>query len=135
MYRHILVPLAFEGQGDGTPSIEVARLLSGEDAKITLLHVMEEVPPYAISYLPPDYYDTIRDGVVKEMAAVGEALPNATVEVISGHPANAILEYAEDNGVDCIIIASHRPGLQDWFLGSTASRVVRHAKCGVHVLR
>ncbi|WP_371932559.1 universal stress protein [Pararhizobium sp. IMCC21322] len=46
-----------------------------------------------------------------------------------------MVEYAESNGVDCIIIASHRPGLQDYFLGSTAARVVRHAHCAVHVIR
>jgi universal stress protein F len=33
------------------------------------------------------------------------------------------------------VIASHRPGIQDYFLGSTASRVVRHANCTVHVMR
>ncbi|MCC5975473.1 MAG: universal stress protein [Rubellimicrobium sp.] len=135
MYKHILVPLAFEGKGDGLPSLEVARALAAPEARVTLLHVMEEAPAYAISYLPPDYFDTIREGVIKEMADLAEGLPNCTVEVVSGHAASAILDYAEDNGADCIIIASHRPGLQDWFLGSTASRVVRHAKCGVHVLR
>ena len=46
-----------------------------------------------------------------------------------------ILEWAESNKVDCIIINSHKPGLQDYFLGSTAARVVRHAQCSVHVIR
>jgi universal stress protein F len=135
MYHHILVPLAFEGQNDGSASLDVARLLSAPNARITLLHAMEEVPAYAISYLPDDYFDHVRGGVQTEMAAKAASLPNATAEIVTGHPATVILEYAEAHGVDCIIIASHRPGLQDWFLGSTASRVVRHAKCGVHVLR
>ncbi|WP_245271088.1 universal stress protein [Hoeflea phototrophica] len=51
------------------------------------------------------------------------------------HPGSTIVEYAAAHEIDCIIIASHRPGLQDCFLGSTASRVVRHAKCAVHVIR
>jgi len=42
---------------------------------------------------------------------------------------------AQEKGVDLIIIASHRPGLQDYFLGSTAAKVVRHAKCSVLVIR
>ena len=42
---------------------------------------------------------------------------------------------AEDDKVDLIIIASHKPGLQDYFLGSTAARVVRHASCSVLVVR
>ena len=32
-------------------------------------------------------------------------------------------------------IASHQPGLQDYFLGSTAAKVVRHATCSVLVMR
>jgi nucleotide-binding universal stress UspA family protein len=42
---------------------------------------------------------------------------------------------AEEKGADLIIIASHRPGLKDYFLGSTAAKVVRHAKCSVLVIR
>jgi nucleotide-binding universal stress UspA family protein len=54
---------------------------------------------------------------------------------VTGHSARSILDYAEAHDVDCIVIASHRPGLQDFFLGSTAARVVRHATCAVHVVR
>ena len=57
------------------------------------------------------------------------------MKVVEGHAGRSIVDYAEKNGVDLIVIASHRPGLQDFFLGSTAARVVRHAQCCVHVLR
>jgi nucleotide-binding universal stress UspA family protein len=55
--------------------------------------------------------------------------------VIEGHSGRSILDHAAENDVDCIIIASHRPGMQDYFLGSTAAQVVRHATCAVHVVR
>ena len=42
---------------------------------------------------------------------------------------------AKEKNADMIIIASHRPGLQDYFLGSTAAKVVRHATCSVLVVR
>jgi hypothetical protein len=54
--------------------------------------------------------------------------------VMSGHPGSTIVEYAAAHEIDCIIIASHRPGLQDDFPGSNAGRVVRHAKCAVPVI-
>ena len=47
----------------------------------------------------------------------------------------AILAAAEERNADLIVIASHRPGLQQFLLGSTASRVVRHATCTVFVKR
>ena len=53
----------------------------------------------------------------------------------SGHAYNTILDEAEKSGADLIIIASHRPGLQDYLLGSTAAKVVRHANCSVLVVR
>jgi nucleotide-binding universal stress UspA family protein len=36
---------------------------------------------------------------------------------------------------DLIVLAAHRPELKDYLLGPNASRVVRHAKCSVYVIR
>ena len=47
----------------------------------------------------------------------------------------AITEYADTHGIDCIALASHQPGMKDFFWGSTATLDVRHAHCAVHVLR
>jgi len=46
-----------------------------------------------------------------------------------------ILEMAKAKNVDLIVIASHKPGIADYLLGSVAAGVVRHAKCSVHVMR
>ena len=46
-----------------------------------------------------------------------------------------ILEVADETHADLIIVASHQPDVQDYFLGSTAAKVVRHARCSVLVLR
>ncbi|MBT8417397.1 MAG: universal stress protein, partial [Silicimonas sp.] len=55
--------------------------------------------------------------------------------LVPGHVHSTILEYAEENGVDCIVMGSHKPDLTDYLIGSTAARVVRHAPCAVHVYR
>ena len=62
-------------------------------------------------------------------------MPNAKGVVVDGHSGRTILDWAGDNDVSCIVIASHRPGMQNLLLGSTATQVVRHAKCAVHVIR
>ena len=46
-----------------------------------------------------------------------------------------ILKIAGDIDADLILMASHRPELQDYLLGPNASRVVRHATCSVLVHR
>ncbi|WP_397542371.1 universal stress protein [Roseovarius salis] len=135
MYSHVLVPISFDEDRDAAGAVEVARRLVGEDGQITLLHVMEQIPSYAISYMPPEYLEESRNAIMTELGEMADKLPNATGLVIDGHSGRTILDWAGENDVDCIVIASHRPGMQDLLLGSTASQVVRHAPCAVHVVR
>jgi nucleotide-binding universal stress UspA family protein len=135
MYSNILVPIALDNEDDRTPqSLEVAKTLSAQGARITLLHVVESVPSYAISYISADILDATRKGVEAEMARLAQSIGGTSV-VIDGHSGRSILDYAEEQGCDLIVIASHRPGMQTLLLGSTATHVVRHANCSVHVLR
>lgn len=135
MYHNILVPISFDEDRDAKGAVEIAQALGAEGARITLLHVMEEVPGYAISYMPTDYITASRHAVQAELDEMADRLPDGQGVVVAGHSGRTILEWAETHGVDCIVIASHRPGMQDLFLGSTAHQVVRHATCAVHVLR
>ncbi len=136
MYKNILVPIAFEeDDAKATAAIAVARKLADEDSKITLLHVMEQVPGYVVNYLPANYIAQSRAAVQAELDDLAAKLDHATGLVVDGHSGRTILDWAAANDVDLIVIASHRPGMQDLLLGSTASQVVRHAACGVHVLR
>lgn len=135
MYDKILVPVVFDGEHDNSGSLKVAHEISNEGAEVTLLHVMEEVPSYAKSYLPEDFRASSRADVSEGLQAYADQFENATIAVVEGSPGRCILDWLSDHENDCVIIASHRPGLQDYFLGSTAARVVRHASCAVHVLR
>lgn len=135
MYKSILVPLAFDDEHTPERALNVARTLASDDAKITLVHVMADVPAYAISYMPEGFSEGTRTAVEDTLAKLAATLPNADTILTSGNPAGEILRIAEDRGSDCIVIASHRPGFGDFLIGSTAARVVRHAQCSVMVLR
>ncbi|MEP3331727.1 universal stress protein [Sedimentitalea sp.] len=135
MYQNILVPISFDAERDTSGPLKLAQLLASPGAKITLLHVVEHIPGYAISYMPEDYLKAARDAIQEQLDDMAATLPNATGTVIEGHSGRSILDWAESNSPDLIIIASHRPGMQDLLLGSTASQVVRHAACAVHVVR
>ena len=57
----------------------------------------------------------------------------AKVKVLKGEPAHEIVSYAEDNGCDIIVMASHgRSGPTRWALGSISDKVFR--SCCVPVL-
>ncbi len=137
MYNDILVPVALETENDANTAIAfaAARALANPGAKFTVLHVMEALPAYAIVNIPGDLLAVTQKRLSASLEETAKGLPGAKATLISGHSGRSILDYAEEKNVDCIIVASHQPGLQDYFLGSTAARVVQHAKCAVLVVR
>ncbi len=135
MYKHVLVPIAFDEMRDTKGALEIAHAISEEGAKITALHVVEEIPSYVAQYLPEGQMSQNLKDIKTTLAEKVKGEDDIEVVVIEGHAGHAIVDYAAENGVDCVVVASHRPGFQDYFLGSTAARVVRHATCAVHVVR
>jgi nucleotide-binding universal stress UspA family protein len=58
------------------------------------------------------------------------------MKVISGTPWSDICQYALENTVDLIVVATHgRGGLAHALLGSTTEKVIRKAPCPVLVVR
>jgi len=135
MYNNILVAIALDHSPNTNKAIEVARRLAGEGATITALNVMEEIPSYVANQIPEDLLSNRRQEAEAALKAELGGVTDVKPVVIGGHAGRTIVDYAANGDFDCVVISSHRPGLQDYFLGSTAQRVVRHAACAVHVLR
>ncbi len=135
MYKNILVPVIFDETKTPDDAINAAKVLASEGASITLLHVIEELPSYASTYITDEYLERSTATVAARLTQIAAGIPGGTGVVTTGHSARTILDYAENNGSDCIIVSSHKPGVQDYFLGGTAARVVRYAQCAVHVIR
>lgn len=135
MYHHVLVPIAPDHSHKSGEALEIAHALLAEGGKITALTVVEDIPAYVAGQMPEGQLDKTRAEIADRLVADLSEMKDVATKVVIGHSANTILEEAASLGADCIIISSHRPGLADYFLGSTAARVVRHAQCGVHVVR
>lgn len=136
MYKSILVPIDLAHSEVGQAMISRAVALSDDNAKITLLHVIGDIPAYAQSYLPEGQLQQNLEETQKALQAVADsASVDADVVVRYGSPSPVILDEAEERNNDLIIIASHHPGIKDYLMGSTASRVVRHADCSVLINR
>ena len=135
MYKKILVPVALDHRPNTEVALKVARTLLSEGGEIIAIHAMEPIPGYVSHYLPEDQIREGREAAKAALVSELGGVKDVKVELINGAAGSAITEYAADHDIDCIVIASHKPGLQDYFLGSTAARVVRHAKCAVHVVR
>lgn len=136
MYKKIVVPVDLAHTDRAGTMIEAAKKLADDDARIILTNVIEEMPSHIIAELPGGYAEKSKSSALKELQRIAqEAGFEVEVDVRIGQPAKAILAVADNNKADAIVIASHRPGLQDYLLGSTAARVVRHAGCTVVVIR
>lgn len=135
MYSRILVPVVFDPDHTPDAALEVAKAISNDDARVTILHVIEELPSYASRYVSGDFIEKSREDVKARLSQIADMVPGGEAMVVTGHSARTILEWAETHDNDCIIVSSHKPGVQDYFLGGTAARVVRYAQCSVHVVR
>lgn len=136
MFRSILVAVDMAQAQKATPMIETARLLLGGQGRIILCNVVETISVYEL----PEFTTEMQAGYVREARErlsdiARDAGVETDVDVRLGHAANTIIDIARERAVDAIVLGSHKPGLQDYFLGSTAGRVVRHAHCSVLVLR
>jgi nucleotide-binding universal stress UspA family protein len=61
---------------------------------------------------------------------------NVTTEILDGHIASEICDFAEKNGCDLILINSHGHNAVERFLiGGVTSRVVHHSKVPVLIVR
>lgn len=134
MYRRILVPMALSHDLSPT-TLKVADALRADDGEIIAIHVYETPQGSVAAYLDEEAVQTAFAKAEQLLRRKLGGAPHVTAKIVKGHSARTIIDFAATNDVDCIVMGSHKPGLSDYFLGSTAARVVRHAPCAVHVIR
>lgn len=136
MYKSILVPIDLSDVEKGKASLNKAKHMGDDGCRIRLLNVVEDIPSYVAAELPTGLVDRSKKNAKETLDGIaGSCSFPVEVEVRAGHAKTSILDAADNFGADLIIIGSHRPGLQDYLLGSTAARVVRHSTCSVLVVR
>lgn len=136
MYKNILIPIDVAHSEKAEEMITTAEKLSDSDTTLILLTVVYNLPAYTPVDLTSDYFEISKTEAKVALSKISENTELKTsVEIQVGDAHNNILETAKSKEADLIIIGSHKPGFSDYLLGSTASRVVRHAQCPVMVLR
>jgi universal stress protein F len=136
MYRKIVVPVDMGQVEKGEKILAKARALLDAGGEIVLVNVVESLPSYLTIDLPVDFIDVSVKDAADKLAALDARLSTSARQIVRvGSPAREIVDIAEKEGADLIIIASHRPDLTNYLIGATADRVVRHAGCSVLVDR
>jgi len=139
----ILVPVDFS-RFSSEALRYAAEFGSSTGAILQLLHVIEE-PAY------PYFYGTgglgvaeRSEGLQKEALIALDRLFNETVtedvrheaHALRGNPGKAIVEFADENASDLIVLPTHgMNGLERMLIGSTADKVIRTASSPVFIAR
>lgn len=151
--RRVLVPTDFSETAD--EALDYALLLAARfGASLELLHVLDD--PFVTEGLAAEAYmseaPVMRSALLREaqnrldrrVAPLRSAsdyegwpgLVRVDAEVLFGHGAKTIAEYAQDREVDLIVMGTHgRTGVAHLLLGSVAERLVRTAPCPVLTVR
>ena len=120
MFHRILVPVDLTEKS--MAAVDLAHDLANQsDAEVILLHVIETIEHVEFEELKPFYSrleSSARKGLEKFAASFRSSKLKIDEAVIYGHRTKEIVDYAIENKVDLIIMASHRidpdrPG-HDW---------------------
>ncbi len=136
-YRHILLATDFSEHAERAAE-RAKELADLYQARLTLLHAVEDLVLYDEFYDPviPDRLEVDQERLnrghemlVKLAERIGAK--EAHSEARLGYPKAVILEYAEEQKVDLIVVGSHGHRGLARLLGSTARALVNDAPCDV----
>jgi nucleotide-binding universal stress UspA family protein len=142
MVKRLLVPI--DGSDPADEALEFA-LEEYPDADITLLSVIDptdvgygsiEAAPSTFEHLQENAEERTQNVLDEASARAADHGVEVTTETVIGMPSRAIVEWAENNDMDGIVIGSHgRKGVTRVLLGSVAESVVRRSPVPVTVVR
>ena len=138
MFRHILVPLDLSTRNDAALDTAL-RLAEQNRARVSLLHVIQRIDHVPAAELRA-FYRQIEATAGKKLKAAARRFVAKKIDVrpvvAVGTPAQDIVEHAAANGVDLIVLASHRIDLsqpQGW--GTTSYKVGVLCRCPVLLVK
>jgi nucleotide-binding universal stress UspA family protein len=141
--QKILLPTDFSNYSAAATKY-ACELATRFDAELHLLHTLEthlgSTPVFAMGLALPANISESRVAAERSLAGVldpkwsdGRTVIQAVVE---GSPKVAIIQYARQQTIDLIVLATHgRTGLPHVLVGSVAEAVVRTAPCPVLTVR
>ena len=136
-YNHILIATDLL-EGSEIVAKRALELAKEFSSKVSIIHVVEPLPGYGYAFIAPAEIESqLIDEAKKQLVDIAKqySIPADNVHVVLGPTKVEILEIADKNGVDLIVVGTHiRHGLGH-LLGSTANAVIHSATCDVLTVR
>ena len=132
------IVLAYDSSDGAKRALDVVLGIARENDEVTVVGVAEGIPLFGYAgTLPSPEQEEARDRQLAEAetALAGGASP-VSVAAGSGDPATAILDVAEKESADLIVMGTRGLGTAErWLIGSVSDKVLHHAHCSVLVAR
>ena len=142
MFKKILVPTdasefsrhAFQN------ALEIARRFGAELVLLHVINTSQAYWGYTVSYVKPDTQEELElnGKQVLEETIMGIKLDNVqlTKKISLGHPVTQILDEANKENIDLIVMGCHGYGaIIGSMMGSVSQRVVQQALCPVLIVK
>ena len=115
LFKHILVPLDFSEKN--AVALRVALDLAMQNgASVTLMHVIETID-YADDEEIAVFYESLKERARAKLGACAEQFRLAKVpvveQIVMGKTAGGIVECAAQEGVDLVVLSSHKINLEE----------------------
>jgi nucleotide-binding universal stress UspA family protein len=140
MFRKILA--ALDGSEGSWRAMRAAINLAREQrAELWALSVEDHLPRFAATVgemeEEKDFANHAYQRLQQEARILaGEAGVLLHTDIVAGHAAQSIVEYAKQHGFDLIVVGhSGHSGVWANFLGTTTEKISRHAPCSVLIVR
>jgi nucleotide-binding universal stress UspA family protein len=138
-FKNILFPIDFSESSNKIIPY-VITMAQAFQARVHLLYVVRDFKYLTSFHVPHPSLDRLENEVLenaqKMISRIGEEnFSDCLTRVLTGDAATEILEYAQTEKIDVIIMGTHgRKGLDRTFFGSVAENVVRNAPMPVMVI-
>lgn len=119
------------------PSGTSVRIMSIDDTGVlgTIRNLSPQLRAAAVGAgFASRWAETLASKALKQLSDAGL---DASVEVRTGHPQNALIEGANESNADCIFVGAHSSenSFDRFLLGSVSASVAAHANCTVEIVR
>ena len=137
-YQHLLLPTDLTEASD--LAAERARMMARTTgAKLTVLHIVDYVPPRWIANELPEEYATESSLMGRAQGHLSTWLRKNGIEghdqrILAGSPKHIIVDTAREIGADLIIMGTHGDRGIARIVGSTARAVLHDTPCDVLVV-
>ncbi|HEY8035927.1 MAG TPA: universal stress protein [Methylobacter sp.] len=140
-YQHILLAVDYSEHGD-LVARRAKQLAEKYQAKLSIIHVLDNIPMPDTTYgtvipLDKDSGYELLEAEKTRLMQISDWLDvdQANCWMVWGAPKQEIVQFAEQERVDLIVVGSHgRHGLS-LLLGSTANSILHYATCDVMAVR